>query len=67
VHAAPNQAELLPAELLSQYGLPGFAAALQDLHKPQDMEAHAAARRRLALQVGWRMQLLCESAPACVI
>jgi hypothetical protein len=24
VHAAPNQGELLPADLLAQYGLPSF-------------------------------------------
>jgi RecG-like helicase len=52
VQNAPNQGELLPADLLAQYGMPGFAAALQDLHKPQNLDAHAAARRRLAFQVG---------------
>ncbi|WIA19703.1 hypothetical protein OEZ85_005629 [Tetradesmus obliquus] len=50
VRAAPNQGELLPPELLVQYGLPDFFTALQGLHKPADMDAHVAARRRLAFQ-----------------
>jgi RecG-like helicase len=52
VRAAPDQGELLPPELLAQYGLPSFADALQALHKPLHMDEHAAAKRRLAFQVG---------------
>ncbi|KAF8062927.1 recG [Scenedesmus sp. PABB004] len=48
--AARDAAELLPAGMRASYRLPGLAEALADLHRPRSLEAHAAARRRLAFQ-----------------
>ena len=53
----PAIEETLPADLLAQRGLPGLREAVRAMHQPRDMAEWAAARRRMAYEELFLMQL----------
>jgi len=55
--SADGLPDVLPPELLEQYGLPAFAEAIREVHFPQSFESLEQARHRLIFEEFFILQL----------